>query len=118
MATATHPAGAATLQALRLFVDTPITAEATSAMASPSWWGADSECLDVRSIDETSPVQTGFVKSMIDHAEAYVGFAHALAAAKESGELGLGPRVHAADVAAGVLVLENFVDTSSTATLN
>src|SRR5882757_3339032 len=118
MATVTQPAVAATLRALGLFVDTPITAEATSAMASPSWWGADSECLDVRSIDESSPVQTVFVKSMTDHAEAYVDFAQAFAAANEAGELGVGPRVHAADAAAGVLVSENFVDTSSTATLN
>jgi len=118
MATVTQPAVAGTLQALGLFVDTPITAEATSVMASPSWWGADSECLDVRSVDESSPLQTVFVKSMIGHAEAYVDFAHAFAAANEAGELGVGPRVHAADAAAGVLVLENFVDTSSTATLN
>jgi thiamine kinase-like enzyme len=118
MATVTQPAVAGTLQALGLFVDTPITAETTSAMASPSWWGADSECLDVRSVDGLRPVQTVFVKSMIDHAEAYVDIAHAFAAANEAGELGVGPRVHAADAAAGVLVLENFVDTSSTATLN
>jgi hypothetical protein len=115
---ATQPVVAGALHALGLLVDTPITADATPVMASPSWWGADSECLDVRSSDELRPVQMVFVKSMVDHAPAYVDIAQAFAAANEAGELGVSPRVHAADPAAGVLVLENLVDTSSTATLN
>ncbi|MET0899340.1 MAG: phosphotransferase [Mycobacterium sp.] len=89
----------------------PVSADATSSMASPSWWGADSECLDVR-----SDAGAVFVKTMITHAAGYVDVEHAFAAATAAGELGIGPRVLGAG--AGVLVMENFVDTASTATLN
>lgn len=118
MTTATQPEIAGILHALGLYVDTPITADATPVMASPSWWGADSECLNIRTSDESQPTQTVFVKSMMDHAVAYVDVAQAFDAATEAGELGVGPRVHGADATARVLVLENFVDKSSTATLN
>ncbi|MET0474294.1 MAG: phosphotransferase [Mycobacterium sp.] len=106
------------LQAMGLFTDTTITADATPTMASPSWWGADSECLDVRSANESSSLPSAFVKTMIGHAGAYVDVGQAFAAATEAGELGVGPSVYASDPATGVLVLENLIDTSSTATLN
>lgn len=108
----------APLQSMGLFIDTAITADATPTMASPSWWGADSECFDVRATDESSSSPAVFVKSMIGHAAAYVDVPQAFAAATEAGELGVGPTVHASDPVAGILVLENLVDTSSTATLN
>ena len=101
-----------------LFTDTAVTADPTPTMASPSWWGADSECFDVRSVDETSSFPAVFVKSMIGHAGAYVDIPQAFAAATKAGTLGVGPAVHASDAAAGILVLENLVDTCSTATLN
>jgi tRNA A-37 threonylcarbamoyl transferase component Bud32 len=116
--TSAGPAIAGPLQSMGLFTDTAITADATPTMASPSWWGADSECLDVRSADESSAMPTAFVKSMIGHAGAYIDISQAFAAATEAGELGVGPAVYASDAATGVLVLENLVDTSSTATLN
>jgi thiamine kinase-like enzyme len=98
---------------LGLPLDDEVTADATPSMASPSWWGADSECLDVRG-SETKL----FVKKMIAHAAAYVDVPHAFAAAAAAGERGVGPAVLAADPDAGVLVMENFVDTASTATLD
>lgn len=116
--TTTAPTIAGPLHAMGLFTDAAVTADPTPTMASPSWWGADSECFDVRSADEASALPMAFVKSMIGHAGAYVDIPQAFAAAAEAGELGVGPLVHAADAAAGILVLENLVDTSSTATLN
>ncbi|MCV7421010.1 phosphotransferase [Mycobacterium yunnanensis] len=106
------------LHSLGLFVGADITADAAPTMASPSWWGADSECFDVRTGDASHSPATVFVKKMIGHADAYVDVAHAFAAATEAGERGVGPRVHASDAAAGTLVLENLVDSASTATLN
>jgi hypothetical protein len=55
---------------------------------------------------------------MIGHASAYVDVKQAFAAATEAGENGVGPAVHASDPASGLLVMENLVDTASTATLN
>jgi tRNA A-37 threonylcarbamoyl transferase component Bud32 len=101
-----------------LFTDTAITADATPTMASPSWWGADSDCLDVRAVDASSSLSTAFVKSMIGHAGAYVDVPQAFAAATEAGHLGVGPSVYASDPAAGILVMENLVDTAATATLD
>ncbi|MBJ7383275.1 MAG: phosphotransferase, partial [Mycolicibacterium sp.] len=109
------------LRSLGLFTDTTINADATPPMASPSWWGADSECFDVRAEaadGEAETPSTAFVKSMIGHAVAYVDVAQAFAAATEAGELGVGPAVYASDAAAGILVSENLVDSASTATLN
>lgn len=108
----------APLQSMGLFTDTDITVDATPTMASPSWWGADSECFDVRSVDESSSTPAVFVKSMIGHAGGYVDIPQAFAAATEAGEIGVGPAVHASDHAAGLLVMENLVDDASTATLN
>ncbi|MDF2824874.1 MAG: hypothetical protein K0R68_2282 [Mycobacterium sp.] len=101
------------LSGLGFDVDDTVTADATPSMASPSWWGADSDCLDVRG-GETML----FVKTMIAHAAAYVDIPHAFTAAAAAGELGIGPTVFAADTAAGVLVMENFVDTAATATVD
>lgn len=117
MVTDTAPAISRPLNDLGLFVGARITADPTPTMASPSWWGADSECLDVRSTDDVTPAAV-FVKSMIGHAGDYVDVAQAFAAATEAGERGVGPTVYASDPATGLLVQENVVDTSSTATLD
>ncbi|CAN5414626.1 hypothetical protein BH10ACT9_BH10ACT9_17510 [soil metagenome] len=113
MTIATQPPVVARLEELGLTLDGPVTADSTSSMASPSWWSADSECLDVRS-------ESGafFVKTMIAHASAYVDVPQAFAAAAAAGEIGVGPKVFGADTRAGVLVMENLVDTASTATLD
>ena len=103
----------AQLSALGLTTDGTVTADATSSMASPSWWGADSECLDVRSDSAAF-----FVKTMIAHAAGYVDIEHAFAAATAAGEMGIAPKVLGADAATGVLATENFVDNASTATLD
>ena len=106
------------VRALGLFGDLPITVDAMPVMASPSWWGADSEGFDVRTDGESGSVQTAFVKSMAEHAGAYVDVTAAFAAATEAGELGVGPRVYAAIAETGVLVMENLVGVASTATLD
>lgn len=113
MTTVTEPPVAARLRALGMFSDTEITADPTPVMASPSWWGADSEGFDVR-----AGAQRVFVKAMSAHTGAYVDITQAFAAATEAGERGVGPRIHAADAAASLLVQENFVDDAHTATLN
>lgn len=101
------------LAGLGVTTDGQVNAETTSSMASPSWWGADSECLDVRS--DSGAV---FVKTMIAHAGAYVDVAQAFAAATAAGALGIAPQVLGADAGAGVLAMESFVDRAATATLN
>jgi hypothetical protein len=106
------------VRALGLFGDLPITVDATPVMASPSWWGADSEGFDVRTRGESGTAQTAFVKRMAGHAGAYVDITAAFAAAGEAGELGVGPLVYTASAATGVLVMENLVDATSTATLD
>jgi hypothetical protein len=116
--TATAPPITRSLQTMGLFTDGAITADPCPTMASPSWWGADSECFDVRGSDGTGSTSTVFVKSMIGHAGAYIDIPQAFAAATEAGERGVGPAVCAADPAAGVLVMQNLVDSSSTATLD
>ena len=80
MTTSARPEIVAPLRAMGLFRDTDVTADPTPTMASPSWWGADSECFDVRRVDQSGPPQTAFVKSMIAHAQAYVDVGQAFAA--------------------------------------
>ena len=124
MTTASPPAILAPLNAIGLFTDTTVAVEETPSMASPSWWSGDSECVVVRSTENeeargsSGEPRSVFVKSMIGHAGAYVDVAHAFAAATEAGERGVGPAVYASDADAGVLVLENLIDTGSTTTLN
>ncbi|WP_199255801.1 phosphotransferase family protein [Mycolicibacterium mengxianglii] len=101
------------LRHLGLTLDGEVTTDPAPSMASPSWWGADSECLDVRS-DSTSM----FVKTMIGHAKAYVDIPQAFAAATEAGALGVGPVVLASDADTGMLVMENLTESAATATLD
>jgi len=115
MTTATEPPVLSTLRGMGLFTETAVTADATPVMASPSWWGADSEGLDVRAVDETA---SAFVKTMAAHASAYADIPQAFAAAVEAGQRRIGPQVYGADAEAGVLVLENLVEAASTATLD
>ncbi len=84
--------------------------EPAVTMASPSWWGADSERFRLPS--------GRFVKAMAPHASGYVDIPAAFEAARLAGDAGIGPRVLAADVAHGVLVLEDMTELADTATLN
>lgn len=113
MTTVTEPPVIARLRALGVFSGADITADPTPVMASPSWWGADSEGFDAR-----AGAQRAFVKAMAPHAGAYADITQAFAAATEAGQCGVGPRVYATDAAAGLLVQESFVEDGRTATLN
>jgi phosphotransferase family enzyme len=84
--------------------------EPAVTMASPSWWGADSERFRLPS--------GRYVKAMAPHAAGYVDFGATFEAARLAGDSGIGPRVFAADVAHGVLVLEDLTELADTATLD
>lgn len=113
MTTTTEAPVAARLRALGLFDGAQIVADPTPVMASPSWWGADSEGFDVH-----AGAERVFVKAMAAHAGAYVDITQAFAAATEAGECGVGPRVFAADPVTSTLVQESLVDGGTTATLD
>jgi Phosphotransferase enzyme family len=84
--------------------------EPAVTMASPSWWGADSERFRL------PPGR--FVKAMAPHASGYVDIPAAFEAARLAGDAGIGPRVLAADTEYGVLVLEDLTARADTATLD
>lgn len=115
MTSATQTPIVAQLRELGVLLAGSVTADPTSSMASPSWWGADSECLDVRGEPADPAV---FVKTMIPHSAAYLDAAHAFGAAQQAGEIGVGPAVLGADAAAGVLVMQSYIEQASTATLD
>jgi aminoglycoside phosphotransferase len=89
---------------------------APPTMASPSWWGADSDRHRVLPGPDGSP--GGFVKVMRDATAAYVDLPTAFAAAEAAGGRGIGPVVHAADLATRTLVLEDLTGLAKTATLD
>ncbi|MGE2736993.1 phosphotransferase [Mycolicibacterium vaccae] len=113
MTTVTEPPVIARLRALGVFAGDDIAADPTPVMASPSWWGADSEGFHVQ-----SGAQRAFAKVMAPHAGAYADITQAFAAAAEAGERGVGPRVYATDAASSMLVQESFVEDGHTATLD
>ncbi|BBE72342.1 phosphotransferase family protein [Oharaeibacter diazotrophicus] len=82
-----------------------VTAEpAIPILASPSWRGVDGWPWRVVDGDGRSL----FVKVMDEDAAFYIDVATAFAAAGHASDLGVGPKVHLADVAAGVLVMEDL----------
>lgn len=88
-------------------------------MASPSWWGADSERYSARSdIPDAAAGAAAFVKVMEPHARDYVDFGATFAAATAAGDAGIGPKVCISDVGSGVLLMEDFTGVCSTATLD
>ncbi|MBB2903348.1 hypothetical protein FHR75_004190 [Kineococcus radiotolerans] len=87
---------------------------APATMASPSWWGADSERYRL-------PVGPGgepaaFVKVVREVSTAYVDVAGSFAAAQAAGLAGLGPRVQSVGLAERVLVMDDHSATCRTAT--
>jgi len=78
---------------------------AISVLASPSWRGVDGA--PWRAVDKASG-ESLFVKLMDDDAALYIDVACAFAAAQRASDLGIGPKVHHADVATGALVMEDL----------
>ena len=78
---------------------------AISVLASPSWRGVDGA--PWRAVDKASN-ESLFVKVMDDDAAFYIDVACAFEAARRASDLGIGPKVHAADVASGTLVMEDL----------
>ncbi|GAA1279140.1 phosphotransferase [Pseudonocardia aurantiaca] len=97
-------------------VDPRLIRPAPPTMASPSWWGADSERHRVLPGPETG--QGAFVKVMRPAAAAYVDLSTAFAAAAAAGEAGIGPRVLSTSVASRTLALEDLTGRAKTATLD
>jgi len=85
-------------------------------MASPSWWGADSERHRLLPGPDGSP--GGFVKVMRAATVAYIDLPTTFAAAASAGEQGIGPRVLTADLPTRTLVLEDLTGLAKTATLD
>jgi aminoglycoside phosphotransferase (APT) family kinase protein len=109
----------ATLAEMGVWAGTELTLEESVTMASPSWWGADSLRCSARSTGaDPAAGREAFVKVMAPHALAYVDLAATFAAATAAGTAGIGPRVHIADVARGVLVMDDLTDTFGTATVD
>ena len=83
-------------------------------MASPSWWGADSQ----RYIISQDNSARQFMKVMDEHTRAYIDWDAAFDAAMVAGRLGIGPKVNAVDVMTGILIMEDLTDSASTATVD
>jgi thiamine kinase-like enzyme len=107
------------LDSIGLWPGAEVMLDAADTMASPSWWGADSERFSLRSpVADPIAGSAAFVKAMEPHARGYVDLTAAFEAARYAGEAGIGPRVYTADVVQGVLVMEDFTGLASTATLD
>lgn len=90
---------------------------APPTMASPSWWGADSE--RQRLVPPSgSTARAVFLKTMLPHSFAYVDIRTSFNAAVAAGHVGIGPYVVDADIESGTLRMEDLSSTSKTATLN
>ena len=108
------------LSAGGLFLDTEVRLDAGSpVMASPSWWGADS---DHWIVDDATPNSVGsdrvFVKVMQQHSLGYVDVGASFRAAVAAGLAGIGPRVRHSNAATGVLVMDDLGQMAATATLD
>ncbi|WP_072804060.1 phosphotransferase [Rhodococcoides yunnanense] len=107
------------LSELGVWASAELTLDPATTMASPSWWGADSERYSARStIPDASAGSAAFVKVMEPHARDYVDVGAAFSAATAAGEAGIGPKIFISDAETGVLVMEDFTGISSTATLD
>ena len=76
---------------------------AIAVLASPSWRGVDGTPWRVKAGDDSL-----LVKVMDPDAAIYIDLAATFLAAKRASELGVGPKVYAADEATGVLVMEDL----------
>nr|WP_176458801.1 phosphotransferase [Rhodococcus sp. 15-649-1-2] len=108
-----------TLADIGIWTTGDLTLDPVTTMASPSWWGADSERYSARSdIPDASAGTAAFVKVMEPHARDYTDVAASFAAATAAGDAGIGPKIFISDADSGVLVMEDFTGVSSTATLD
>ncbi|HEX2074223.1 MAG TPA: phosphotransferase [Geodermatophilus sp.] len=96
--------------------DPDLIRPAPPTMASPSWWGADSERHRVLGGPGTAPA--AFVKVMRPATAAYVDLTTAFAAAVAAGERGIGPRVLWTSLPSRTLVMEDCTALAKTATLD
>lgn len=109
----------ARLHSLGLWPGITIEAAKSATMASPSWWGADSERYSVRADTPDSLISAAaYVKIMDGHTHGYIDIEASFAAATAAGSALIGPRVFLADHENGVLVTEDFTGISNTATLD
>lgn len=108
-----------TLSELGVWASAELTLDPGTTMASPSWWGADSERFSARaSVADSSAGSAAFVKVMEPHARDYVDIEGAFAAATAAGDAGIGPKIFISDADSGVLVMEDFTGMCHTATLD
>lgn len=108
-----------TLSELGMWPSADLALDPGITMASPSWWGADSERYSARSdIPDAAAGSAALVKVMEPHARDYVDFSATFAAATAAGDAGIGPKVFISDAPSGLLVMEDFTGISSTATLD
>ena len=91
-----------------------VSVEEIPALASPTWWGADS----IRRRGQLSSGGSVLVRQMHPDARAYARPAVVVAAATAASDAGLGPRVLASDAATGELVMADLSDTMRTATID
>ncbi|MFJ2831519.1 phosphotransferase family protein [Streptomyces sp. NPDC087263] len=96
--------------------DPELIRPAPPTMASPSWWGADSD--RHRVLPGHGATQGAFVKVMRPATTAYVHLPTAFGAALAAGEAGIGPRELHASMAERTLVLEDLTGRAKTATLH
>ncbi|MGY1690911.1 phosphotransferase family protein [Geodermatophilus sp. SYSU D01105] len=97
-------------------LDAGLILPAPPTMASPSWWGADSE--RHRVAPGPDGPRAAFVKVMRPAATAYVDLPTTFRAAVAAGRAGLGPAVVEASVPARTLVTEDLTGRAKTATLD
>ena len=108
-----------TLSELGIWATGDLTLDPGTTMASPSWWGADSERYSARAeIADSGAGSAAYVKVMDPHARDYIDIAATFSAATAAGDAGIGPTVFFSDAASGVLVMEDFTGRCSTATLD
>ncbi|MCC8929067.1 MULTISPECIES: phosphotransferase family protein [Nocardiaceae] len=108
-----------TLSELGVWASAELTLDPGTTMASPSWWGADSERYSARSsVADATAGSAAFVKVMEPHARDYVDLGATFAAAEAAGGAGIGPKIFISDADSGVLVMEDFTGMCHTATLD
>ena len=90
---------------------------AEPTVASPSWWGGDSERyrVDVR---EGGATRKLFVKVMSPHTKSYVDWADSFTWAATAGQRGIGPEVVVSNPGIGMLVMRDLAPNVATATVD
>lgn len=98
---------------IELIIDDSLTPP-PATMASPQWWGADSERSRMR---DRSTGAVVFTKTLSAGARTYLDVESSFAVTVAAGHADVGPRVLEADVDSGRLVLADLTDTHATASL-